>query len=271
MTPGEAGSHRLSPSPGEDVMPSRATRTEPADPFADIEDQAKPRRSRWAAAVTAVGLALSAVIAIPVLAEISPNAEITWGVYGLATDTETDAIQSQVWAIEQIGDRVYVGGKFLEARSSGNAAGVAQPYLAAFDAKTGDFLADFRPQVEGAVYSLQASPDGSRLFVGGEFRSIDGDAQAHGLAALDPATGAVDTTWRAKVATNSGARAIVNGLTLHGQQLYLAGRFGSGGQRRPDRSRHGEGGPGGGCQRSGRPDTHHRHRGQRRLGCCRGP
>ncbi|MEM9894271.1 MAG: fibronectin type III domain-containing protein [Actinomycetota bacterium] len=181
-------------------------------------------RARLAVAA-AFGVVVTALVAIPVLAEISPNAEVTWGVYGLDTSTETDAIASQVWAIEQIGDTIYVGGKFLEARQNSSSSSRPQPYLAAFNASTGAFVDAFRPDLESAVYSLQASPDGSRLFVGGEFRSIDGDTEAHGLAALDPATGAVDTTWRAKATNTSGARGVVFGMDVHGDHLYLSGRF----------------------------------------------
>ena len=70
------------------------------------------------AGATAIGLVVMTLVAIPVVAEISPNSEVTWGVYGLDSSTETDAIASQVWAIEQIGDTIYVGGKFLEARQN---------------------------------------------------------------------------------------------------------------------------------------------------------
>lgn len=173
-------------------------------------------------------------IAAPADAEISPNGEITWGVYGLDTDTETDTIRSQVFAIEQIGNTIYVGGKFTEARAYSSATPVAQPYLAAFNATTGDLISSFSPDLESAVYSLQASPDGTRLFVGGEFRSINGDNEARGLAALDPATGAVDTSWRSKVTNTSGARGVVHSLTIDGGNLYFAGRFDQvGGQSRP--------------------------------------
>ncbi|MEM8926035.1 MAG: fibronectin type III domain-containing protein [Actinomycetota bacterium] len=210
-------------------MPIPESQRHGSDPVdeggADPTGSTPQRGSRYAVITAVVGLIASIVIAIPVLAEISPRAENTWGVYELATDTQTDAIKSHVWAIEQIGDRVYVGGKFLEARPNRDDPGVAQPYLAAFDVRTGDLIESFRPSLEGPVYSLQASPDGSRLFVGGEFRSINGDTEAHGLAALDPTTGAVDPTWRAKVTNTSGARPLVLGLTPHGGHLYLAGRF----------------------------------------------
>ena len=187
--------------------------------------QPSKKRSVRALSTAAIGLLASMAIAIPVLAEISSNGENTWGVYDLDTSTETDSIESHVFAIEQIGDIIYVGGKFLEARPSSTGTAQSQPYLAAFDAGSGDFISSFRPQLESAVYALEASSDGTRLFVGGEFRSIDGDSEAHGLAALDPISGAIDSTWRAKVTNTSGARPIVYSLTLQGGQLYAAGRF----------------------------------------------
>lgn len=183
------------------------------------------RRRIGALALAAAGLGAGVIATAPASAQIGPRATTTWGVYGLDATTETDAIASQVFAIEQIGDRIYVGGKFLEARPDANGAPVAQPYLAAFDATTGALIPSFNPRIESPVYALQASPDGARLFVAGEFRSIDGDTRAQGLAALDPTTGAVDTTWRATVADASGARPYVKNLTIAGDQLYLVGRF----------------------------------------------
>lgn len=193
------------------------------------------RRHRLAAlALAAAGLGAGLITSAPASAEIGPQATTTWGVYGLDTTTETDAIASQVFAIEQIGNRIYVGGKFLEARPDANGTPVAQPYLAAFDATTGALIPSFNPQIESPVYALQASPDGTRLFVAGEFRSINGNTNAQGLAALDPVTGAVDTTWQAKVSNASGARPFVKGMTISGDQLYLAGRFDRvGGGRQP--------------------------------------
>ncbi|MFV0260335.1 MAG: fibronectin type III domain-containing protein [Acidimicrobiales bacterium] len=170
-------------------------------------------------------IVIGTMVAVPALAEINPQGEITWGVYGLDTTTETDRIQSQVWAIEQIGNRIYVGGKFTEARPWANGAPVAQPYLAAFDATTGDLITDFQPSLEGPVYTLEATPDGSRLLVGGEFRSINGDTEARGLAALDPATGAVDTGWRAKASNGDGSRPVVKNMSIVGDQVYVVGRF----------------------------------------------
>lgn len=192
------------------------------------------RRRLAALALAAAGLGAGVVASAPASAGIESPATTTWGVYGLDATTETDTIASPVFAIEQIGDRIYVGGKFLEARPDANGTPVAQPYLAAFDATTGALIPSFNPRVESPVYALQASPDGTRLFVAGEFRSINGDAGAQGLAALDPTTGAVDSTWQAPVADAAGARPFVKNLTISGDQLYLVGRFDRvGGGRQP--------------------------------------
>jgi len=192
-----------------------------------VPSEVKPqkKRKRLKALASLATLFVGAAAAGPALAEVSSQGESTWGVYGIETGTQTDRIENQVFAIEQIGNTIYVGGKFQEARPNSNGSAVDQPFLAAFDADSGDFVSGFRPDVGGAVYALQSSPDGSRLFVGGEFTSIDGDTESKGLAALNPTTGAVDKTWRAKVTTSTGARGLVNSLTVSGDQLYVGGRF----------------------------------------------
>ena len=182
------------------------------------------KTTRYALAVLTVLLGML-VSAVPATGEINPYGESTWGVYGLKTGTQTDAIKSQVWAIEQIGNRIYVGGRFTETRKNKTSAPVAQPFLAAFDANSGAWISSFRPSLDGAVYALEASPDGSKLFVGGEFKKINGDSEARGLAALNPANGSVDTSWRGKVTNSGGARGIVYSLEAKGPWLYAGGRF----------------------------------------------
>ena len=175
--------------------------------------------------ITLLTSILTVVGAAPAVAEVGNIGEATWGVHGLATGTQSDQIQSQVFAIEQIGSRVYVGGKFTEVRPRATGPGTAQPFLAAFDATTGAFLGDFRPAVNGAVYALQASPDGTRLLVGGEFTAVNGDPGARAIVALNPATGAVDGGWRTSLTNANGAKGLVNSITIDGPHVYAAGRF----------------------------------------------
>jgi len=153
-------------------------------------------------------------------AEIDPGNQTWWGVDALATGTTTDRITADVWAIEQIDDVVYVGGKFtLVAHETRR---FDQPFIAAFDAATGVWIDSWAPRFDGPVYALQASPDGSRLFVGGEFEQVDGN-NVKGLVALDPSTGFVDWSWRTRV--SGGSPAVVRALDIEGDQLYVGGSF----------------------------------------------
>lgn len=166
-------------------------------------------------------VALSVVVfPVDAGAEIDPANRTWWGVDALATGTTTDRIQADVWAIEQIDDVVYVGGKFTQVAHEENR--FAQPFIAAFDAATGVWIDSWTPAFDGPVYALQASNDGSRLFVGGEFEQVDGN-NVKGLVALDPDTGFVDWDWRTRV--SGGAPAVVRALDIEGDQLYVGGGF----------------------------------------------
>ncbi|NNF55990.1 MAG: fibronectin type III domain-containing protein [Acidimicrobiales bacterium] len=154
----------------------------------------------------------------PAAAEIGNNNNLPDGVVGLATGTQTDSIDTKVWAIEQIGSRIYVGGRFLQV-TAGNTV-VNQPYLAAFDSITGQYIPSFAPTLDNSVYTLQASPDGSKLFVGGDFDTVNG-SPIDALVALDPVTGAVDNSWTGDV---NGAP-VVRGFDVEGDWLYVGGSF----------------------------------------------
>ncbi len=171
-------------------------------------------------------LAILPMGASPVGAEINEFGESTWGVYESVLDgTLSDRIDSEVMAIEQIGNLVYVGGKFTEVRPWRGGTATARPFLAAFDATTGAYVSSFDPNLDGPVYALQASPDGTRLFVGGEFGDVDGVANTKALVALDPADGSVDPTWRSRIKRNG--RAVVYSLDHDDTWLYVGGGFSS--------------------------------------------
>src|SRR3954447_16992422 len=78
-----------------------------------------------------------------------------------------------VWALESIGNVVYVGGSFTKVRPPGTAEGdaseVGRVNFAAFDATTGALLACNPTVTNGAgtakVFALEASPSGDRLYV----------------------------------------------------------------------------------------------------------
>ena len=163
-------------------------------------------------------LMLGVVVTTPAGAEIEGPPTTSWGVDELLTGTRNDSIRSYVWAIEQIGNRIYVGGRFGDVTNG--ATSVDQPYLAAFNATSGEWISTFTPDLNGSVTALQASPDGSRLFVGGDFSTVNGQT-AQSLVALNPTTGAVDNSFDATLTSAN----VVRDFDIDGRWLYVAGGF----------------------------------------------
>ena len=118
--------------------------------------------------------------------------------------------------------RVYVGGKFSTVD------GQARRNLAAVDAATGAVVSSFAPTVGDStsfVYALLA--DDSRLYVGGQFSSVNGASRGN-LAAVDATSGALDTSWRAR--TNKLVRALKFGMASDGTSdgtIFAVGGFNS--------------------------------------------
>ena len=81
-----------------------------------------------------------------------------------------------VWDQEVVGNTVYVAGTFSSARPAGAAAGESEQSrsnLMAYDITTGELL-DWAPTTDGNVQSITASPDGSTLYIGGNFTKLNG-------------------------------------------------------------------------------------------------
>ncbi|MDQ1742225.1 MAG: hypothetical protein QOE23_564 [Pseudonocardiales bacterium] len=155
----------------------------------------------------------------------SPNTP--WGVTGIAG--ATSELNMEVETFAQIGNTMYVGGGFQNVQKGANPAPadtIAQPWLAAFDVNTGEWLSSFRPSVNAMVWDLQATPDG-KLVVGGEFTMVNGVAD-NGIAELDPITGATVPGWSASVdfvTTELNTPAQVKAIDYQDGYLYIGGRF----------------------------------------------
>ncbi len=175
---------------------------------------------RFAPVAAAFATLFTLVAAPPASAELVDQPTTWWGVDGLATGTQTDSIRSEIFAIEQVGDRVFVGGRFLDIAHENNR--FSRPFLAAFDATTGIWDDTFTPDLNGAVYALEAAPDGSALFVGGEFTQVFGN-NVPALVSLDPQTGAISNGWTTRL--QGGNPANVRALDLQGDDLYIGGSF----------------------------------------------
>lgn len=156
-----------------------------------------------------------------------------WGVTGQANGIDGE-LNTEVSAFAQIGNRVYVGGNFQYVQRTQNATGsnrVERRFLAAFDVNTGEFIPGFQPVLNNQVKALAALPDG-RLAVGGQFSQANGAARS-AFVILDASTGQT-SGWQVDAENRTaGGVAQVRGLSIHSQNLYVAGAFthlvGSGG------------------------------------------
>ncbi|KRB80009.1 hypothetical protein ASE01_00410 [Nocardioides sp. Root190] len=125
----------------------------------------------------------------------------------------------EIWDIEVVGNRVYVAGGFTSIRQPNNGAVVNQSFLAAYNWSTGQVDTQFRPVfTDGRVDAVEASPDGTRLYVAGNFGAVNGVSRK-AIARLDPATGAPIAAFTA----NANGKA--NELAVTNSTVYAGGRF----------------------------------------------
>jgi len=133
----------------------------------------------------------------------------------------TVQIDGVAWSQAIVGADVYVGGSFANARPAGAAAGTNQTprgNLLAYDLATGALNTAFAPTTNAQVLSVAASPDGSRVYIGGDFTSVSG-ATRHRVAAFDTATGALIASF----APNVDAR--VKTIVATNDRVYIGGIF----------------------------------------------
>lgn len=165
--------------------------------------------------VVSIGTALAPAAS----ADPGPVVSRTTGV--TADALPTAQIDGVAWKQVVVGNTVYVGGRFTTARPAGAAAGVdtvPRGNLMAYDITTGKIVSSFAPSLNGQVKALAVSPDGRRLYVGGDFTTADGQNR-YRLAAYDTATGALDTGFVAGVDTT------VNAIVATNSTVYIGGAF----------------------------------------------
>ena len=191
--------------------------------------------NRYLRLVVAACVALAAGVAgIVVPASASADALSTQppGVQARADTTVTsDALPTVqidsgvVWSQAIVGDTVYAGGSFSNARPAGAAAGTnltPRTNLLAYSLSTGNLVTSFAPSINGVVDVVRASPDGSRIYVGGSFTTVNGTSH-YNLAAFSTATGQLITTFKAQVGGS-----YVNAIAATNSSVYVGGLIGAG-------------------------------------------
>ena len=118
--------------------------------------------------------------------------------------------------------RVFIAGNFTSAANTiSPTTTVNQAYLLAYNLNTGLIDTTFRPTFGGGgVNAVEASPDGTKLFVGGSFNTVNGVAKQK-VASLNLTTGAPLTTFGFTNSTNNAGPA----LAATNSTVYVGGRY----------------------------------------------
>ncbi|MGO2660312.1 YncE family protein [Mycetocola reblochoni] len=171
-------------------------------------------------AVAGLLLVLSGIPGSPAVADTAPPSEGTPATVG-AQSLPTTQIDGVAWTQAVVGDIVFVGGEFSSARPAGAEQGTNESprsNLLAYRLSTGELIDGFAPQVNGAVRTLEVSPEGDRLYVGGNFTSIDG-ANRYRFAVYNTATMKPVTSVQPTINSR------VDDIAVTADRVYLVGRF----------------------------------------------
>ncbi|WP_212719536.1 PKD domain-containing protein [Blastococcus sp. CCUG 61487] len=133
----------------------------------------------------------------------------------------TVQINGVVWSQVVVGTTVYAAGEFTRARPAGAPAGTQETVrnnFLAYDIRTGELITSFAPDLDGPALAVAASPDGSRVYVGGDFTVANGQ-QRRRIAAYSTATGQLVPEFRP---TMYGR---VHAIATSGNTVYVGGAF----------------------------------------------
>ncbi|MEO5949557.1 MAG: hypothetical protein ABIP74_04065 [Candidatus Saccharimonas sp.] len=138
----------------------------------------------------------------------------------------TVQVDGIVWDQVLVGNKVYAVGSFTTARPAGVAKGgagtVTRQSILAYDITTGVLDTSFVHSLTGAPdnrtgQSIAASPDGTRLYVGGSFTVADSQAHSH-FAAFDLTTNKLLPGF-------SGTNRTVWAVAATNSRVYIGGQF----------------------------------------------
>ncbi|WP_431278361.1 LamG-like jellyroll fold domain-containing protein [Leifsonia poae] len=178
------------------------------------------------AVITAVGLVFGGLaLASPASADtapVDPTNPATPPTVS-ADALPTTQIDGVAWAQVVVGNTVYVAGKFTTARPAGAAAGTnttPRSNLLAYDITTGNLISSFNVPLNAQALAIAASPDGSRVYVGGDFTTA-GTGNYYRIVAISTATGQVISSFRPIMESQ------VRSLAATNTAVYAGGTFAS--------------------------------------------
>ncbi|MBD8043081.1 DNRLRE domain-containing protein [Arthrobacter sp. Sa2BUA2] len=169
---------------------------------------------------------IAALSATAVIGVAAPASALSPGVGFSAVALPTWQTNGIVWSVAESGGVMYAGGTFSQIRPPGTAANSTQARaavnFAAFDAYTGNPTScalSFTGGTGTTVRAIDVSPDGKKLYVGGNFTNVNG-VSANRLAAINLPGCTVDTGFRP-----GSISATVRAIAATADTVYFGGDF----------------------------------------------
>jgi PKD repeat protein len=170
-----------------------------------------------------LAMVAAALVGAATSASAAPAPVVPVSASGISADAlPTVQVNGVVWSQVVIGSTVYAVGSFSSARPAGAAPGTnltPRSNILAYNLTTGALITSFAPTLNAQALSVAASPDGSRIYVAGDFTTVNGTARRR-VAAIDAVTGALVTSFN-PAGVNSQARAVIATATT----VYVGGGF----------------------------------------------
>lgn len=180
--------------------------------------RARRRRALVAAAAGTAAVALTTVAPVPSLASGGDLVAHDLVVSAVPASWTPQVKDGEVWAIQQVGSSMVVGGSFTQVSPSSGSPIHARSNIFAFNATTGAINTAFNPSINGRVQQLLPGPTSNTVYVTGSFGTVNG--QTGKVFLLDVSTGGIVSTFRAP-----GINGAVLDIARSGNRLYLAGNF----------------------------------------------
>ncbi|SDO31373.1 PKD repeat-containing protein [Nakamurella panacisegetis] len=166
------------------------------------------------------GIVVSVAAAAPAAADLSPVQQPSASLV-TADSLPTTQVDGVVWQQVINGNTVYAAGSFANARPAGASPGVnttPRANLLAYDLTTGNLISSFNPSLNAQARAITKSPDGSRIYVGGDFTTANGQTRSR-IAAYSTADGSLISTFQPSF---SGR---VNAIVATNTTVYVGGDF----------------------------------------------
>lgn len=180
------------------------------------------KRLAAVAAAAAIGLSGLVVASAPIASAAPPDASASAQPPVTMDALPTVQINGIVWAQVTVGNTVYAVGNFSTARPAGSPAGqneVQRANILAYDIRTGVLDTGFVHTLNAQAQTIAASPDGSRIYIGGTFTRVDGKVRAR-IAAFSTSDGSL-------LPYNPQVDATVSSIAVSNGNVFFAGNFSS--------------------------------------------